>query len=104
LNGYINFQENKSKNKRGAHVRRAMSDSLKHMKNGNCKKCGTTKVWKMCTNCEYGFSRHDCGEDVCCCVLPVDNVVCDICEGKEGYYVCPSCSEGMFDDNGFESV
>lgn len=42
--------------------------------------------WIDCWNCGgEGYSYHDCGEDVCCCLDPEDNVVCDICHGKGGW-------------------
>ncbi|MCE5265705.1 MAG: hypothetical protein LLG97_19525 [Deltaproteobacteria bacterium] len=56
-----------------------------------CPKCGTEMVWEECWNCGgEGVSGHDCGEDCCCCAYPEDNVRCDICEGKGGYYLCPN--------------
>lgn len=51
-----------------------------------CKCCSTD--WQDCYNCEDGFSDHDCGEDCCCCLDPVDNVRCDICGGKGGWAGC----------------
>lgn len=41
--------------------------------------------WVPCYNCEDGFSYHDCGEDVCCCLDKSPNVECDVCEGKGGW-------------------
>lgn len=39
-----------------------------------------------CWNCGgSGKSHHDCGEDTCCCLHPIDNVPCDICDGKGGW-------------------
>lgn len=39
-----------------------------------------------CYNCGgTGKSHHDCGDDTCFCLHPVDNVPCDICEGKGGW-------------------
>jgi hypothetical protein len=32
-----------------------------------------------------GVSGHECGEDTCVCLYPVDNEECDICDGK-GYW------------------
>lgn len=66
-----------------------------------CEEHKTSKVWVHCTNCEYGFSGHDCGEDCCCCLNPEDNIVCDICKGKEGYYLCPVCTEDAFREYDF---
>ena len=43
--------------------------------------------WNECWNCGgEGFSHHDCGEDVCPCLHPEDNVLCDICEGDGGWW------------------
>jgi hypothetical protein len=56
-----------------------------------CGKCGNEKDWRDCYNCEDGFSSHDCGEDCCCCLHPEDNVRCDICKGKGGWYQCFTC-------------
>jgi len=59
-----------------------------------CEICGNDKEWEDCWNCdEDGFVDHDCGEDNCCCLDPVPNVRCDICDGKGGYLVCPLASE-----------
>jgi hypothetical protein len=36
-----------------------------------------------CPNCDgSGYSGHECGEDSCVCLDPIDNVVCDWCGGK----------------------
>lgn len=43
-------------------------------------------VWIECWNCEEGYSHHDCGEDTCCCLYPENNVRCDICRGRGGWY------------------
>ena len=57
-----------------------------------CKVCGSGVFWQECEHCdEYGFTHHDCGEDTCCCRTPENNVVCDVCDGKHGWYVCPDC-------------
>lgn len=58
-----------------------------------CKKHMTEKFWHECENCEDGYSHHDCGEDCCCCLYPENNVICDICEGKRGWYMCSVCAE-----------
>ncbi len=43
--------------------------------------------WIECENCGgEGFVGHDCGEDCCCCLDPEDNVPCDVCGGKGGYW------------------
>ena len=42
--------------------------------------------WIDCWNCDgEGYSSHDCGEDTCCCLIPEDNVQCDVCRGKGGW-------------------
>lgn len=50
------------------------------------------KEWCECWNCEDGYSGHDCGEDVCCCLYPEDNERCDICRGKGGWWRCYICA------------
>lgn len=53
-----------------------------------CKKCGSDVLWHECENCEEGYSGHDCGEDTCCCLDPLPNVVCDCAmERADGTYV-----------------
>ena len=59
-----------------------------------CSKCDSEVMWQDCWNCEEGYSYHDCGEDTCCCIDPQPNVVCDICNGEGGWYVCISCVRG----------
>lgn len=62
-----------------------------------CPRCGCcSQVWHECENCDEGWSGHDCGEDCCCCLNPTDNIRCDICGGKGGWYVCG----GGCDDEG----
>ena len=56
-----------------------------------CKKCGSDVMWQNCDQCEEGYSHHDCGEDSCCCLDPLPNVVCDVCNGEGGWYVCLGC-------------
>lgn len=56
-----------------------------------CKKCHSDVYWVDCPNCEDGYSSHDCGEDTCCCLDPLPNVVCDWCNGEGGHYHCPNC-------------
>ena len=42
--------------------------------------------WIECWNCGgNAYVDHDCGEDICCCLYPDDNVVCDICNGFGGW-------------------
>lgn len=52
-----------------------------HGKEAQCARCGGGVEWVSCPNCEDGYSHHDCGEDCCCCLHPVDNVRCDWCGG-----------------------
>ena len=61
--------------------------------NPSCKKCGDVMHWKDCWNCCDGYVGHDCGEDCCMCAEPEDNVICDICGGKAGYWICHTCSK-----------
>jgi len=58
-----------------------------------CTVCGSDVYWVDCENCEDGYSHHDCGEDTCCCLDPLPNVVCDWCDGKGGWYVCLHCDK-----------
>ena len=60
-----------------------------------CPHCGSDLFWQECYNCdEYGMSYHNCGEDTCCCLNPLPNVTCEVCDGKHGWYVClSSCKE-----------
>lgn len=53
------------------------------------------KIRVTCWNCRGDvFVGHDCGEDTCCCLNPVDNVVCDVCEGK-GYWLLEATRENF---------
>ena len=63
-----------------------------------CEKCNFELDWAECYNCEEGYSSHDCGEDCCCCLEPENNVTCDICDGNGGWWACPMCSPGAFND------
>lgn len=56
----------------------------------NCARCGSDVFWVRCDECEDGFSHHDCGDDSCCCVLPIANMKCDTCQGEAGWFVCMS--------------
>jgi len=54
-----------------------------------CRECGSSMTWEDCWNCGgEGYSHHNCGEDCCCCLYPEDNVLCDICNGEGGYWIC----------------
>ena len=56
-----------------------------------CARCGSSMDWRSCTNCAgEGTDGHDCGEDVCCCAFPEENVPCDTCGGEGGWYKCMS--------------
>ncbi len=61
-------------------------------KEAMCKKCGSSVMWKECWKCNgEGFSGHDCGEDTCCCLDPLPNIICDVCDGDGGWHVCLGC-------------
>lgn len=45
-------------------------------------------LWQDCGKCEEGMSHHDCGEDTCCCLNPIPNVLCDVCDGNNGSWIC----------------
>lgn len=54
-----------------------------------CEVCGAELDWEDCNECGgSGYSYHDCGEDVCCCLDPEDNVKCDQCSGNGGWWEC----------------
>jgi hypothetical protein len=57
-----------------------------------CRTCHSQQMWEQCTNCEDGYSDHDCGEDTCCCLNPWPNMRCDICDGRQGWYRCYTCA------------
>lgn len=43
-------------------------------------------VWEECDECGgSGVSGHDCGEDVCACGWPMENMTCEQCEGRGGW-------------------
>lgn len=58
-----------------------------------CARCGSGCHYEHCGQCEDGYSDHDCGEDCCCCLYPEPNVVCDLCDGHGGWYLCMSSPE-----------
>ena len=60
-------------------------------KEAMCPYCGSDVMWEDCWNCRDGYSHHDCGEDTCCCLDPYPNIVCDICNGEGGWYICINC-------------
>jgi hypothetical protein len=55
-----------------------------------CARCGSSAGFIDCYNCHDGYTSHDCGEDCCCCLEPEDNVPCDVCEGRGGWWNCLS--------------
>lgn len=57
-----------------------------------CLRCHHSVRWIDCEQCEDGYSYHDCGEDTCCCLDPVNNVKCDVCDGEGGWYICEGCN------------
>ena len=59
-----------------------------------CESCGGDDMsWVDCGQCgAEGVDGHDCGEDVCCCLDPEENVRCDTCEGKGGWWICHPCA------------
>ena len=65
------------------------------MKTPCCIKCGADVIWEECDNCRDGYVGHECGEDSCCCLNPLPNVLCDICGGEDGWYVCSSCGKTL---------
>lgn len=62
-----------------------------------CGTCGREKEAVECTNCDEGYSGHDCGDDSCCCADPEPNVTCDICNGRGMYEACPKCAPKEFE-------
>lgn len=46
------------------------------------------RVWRLCWDCGgEQYTDHDCGEDICNCLDPVDNVLCKTCDGDGGWYL-----------------
>lgn len=37
---------------------------------------------ETCWSCNGEGSWHDCGEDSCCCLNPIDDTFCNICHGE----------------------
>lgn len=59
-----------------------------------CARCGSSMDYEQCDQCGgEGYDGHDCGEDCCACRYPEENVLCDICRGRGGWYCCPSSDE-----------
>lgn len=75
------------------------SDSLSIRDERVCEKCRNGLQHVDCWSCGgEGFSDHDCGEDCCACLMPEDNVECDVCDGTGGWWACSNCNPGAFDD------
>lgn len=58
-----------------------------------CKKHSCNLLQQECSNCEEGYSSHDCGEDCCCYEYPENKVVCDLCNGEGFSRWCPKSTE-----------
>lgn len=58
-----------------------------------CARCGSSCDWEACDQCEDGYDDHDCGEDCCMCLDKSPNVLCQICNGYEGWWHCLSSPE-----------
>jgi hypothetical protein len=57
-----------------------------------CPKCESHTYERGCDSCGGdGTGSHDCGDDTCCCLAPMDNVRCDECEGHGYLEWCPTC-------------
>jgi hypothetical protein len=64
-----------------------MSNNFDHETCPRCKCC--SREWERCDHCGgEGVYGHDCGEDCCCCLDPEDNIPCDVCGGKGGWWMC----------------
>lgn len=53
-----------------------------------CPDCLNDLDHEYCDYCDDGYSYHDCGDDTCCCLHPVPNVICSVCEGHGGWWRC----------------
>lgn len=59
-----------------------------------CARCGSSADYVHCEYCSgLGLDGHDCGDDCCVCLHPEENVPCDICRGRGGWYLCLSSPE-----------
>jgi len=48
-------------------------------------------AWVICHECSGEFvSGHDCGEDVCACLHPDENMRCQTCNGRGGWNEPPT--------------
>ena len=63
-----------------------------------CSRCGCELDWEYCDHCEDGYDGHDCGEDCCMCLYPEENMVCQYCDGRSGWWKCynESCEAGAW--------
>jgi len=58
------------------------------------------KEWCECWQCGgEGVDGHDCGDDTCVCLHPEDNMRCDICDGKGGWWRCYTCAPVTADED-----
>ena len=60
--------------------------------------CNHELEWTDCASCDDGYYGHECGEDICVCLKPEENVVCTDCNGNGGFEVCVNCSETVKGD------
>jgi hypothetical protein len=57
-----------------------------------CSTCGAGVEPIECETCGgEQVDGHDCGEDCCMCLDPEDNLQCDTCQGKGGWWRCEVC-------------
>lgn len=56
-----------------------------------CETCHHFKCMRECWDCRGECYTHHCGDDTCCCLEPEDNVTCDTCHGKGGWFQCFKC-------------
>ena len=77
---------NKKDPRSGGEVSEMISKSVQICKNHNRE-----LEWCPCGDCEEGLIYHDCGEDICACLNPEPNVICEACKGEGGFLVCLLC-------------
>lgn len=59
-----------------------------------CARCGSSMYDEECDACSGScVVGHECGEDCCSCADPIDNVLCDECNGHGRHYYCLSSPE-----------
>jgi hypothetical protein len=66
-----------------------MSDYIE-LSDQTCPNCGHEAYERQC-GCDRGYSGHDCGEDVCCCLYPEEDSVCVECQGRGYHCWCRRC-------------